>query len=331
MADCKAVTTVQPVKLQKAREDNERPALVPGCAFFDRLNYDIRITIYGYVDLPPPLSYGRWHRGFVLSCKQAHAEAAEATARQLRTYLLEFQVRINTITGFDCLILEMPLYNGFEALKTLVFELPIAAMDNFEVKKFEPVLKKRFTKVVFLFKGCPDAARKSITTEIENHVDWEMLSRHGIVRNTTSPWIHRAHMIVWDIARKLQQCMVLALYTKRISIAWDLRSASETMVDTPHRRPLLTGFQHEYAAIEKKELRKFDRYRIDSYFFPARFELNGLANLVGECGMMSEERWRLLHCEALSNLWETKYWVELPCRTPIESEGIGREYRRGSA
>lgn len=294
-------------------------------SFFDHLNYDTRMAIYNYMTLPP-FSDGNDCKGFILSCRQAQSEMTETAARHLKSYIIDFKGQFKQVTGHDIDISEIPLYEGFNALKCITVTLPIMALENTSFDRLYPLLKRRLDKVTFMFKGDATAAQQ---IWIMSNSYTAPTSMYTHVKHPKMPWLpklaeaqlailrHAKHRYYGHSYYKNQENSAKEINVKTIVMAWDLTNT--TAEDAKSRRQLLKGHYYEYSMTEKWRVRCWNKEGVPNSHFPTRYELMGKGGLLGECGLSSETRWTLLGDSYRKLLRPAD-------RKSIGSDGIGKEF-----
>ncbi|KAL1604966.1 hypothetical protein SLS60_004507 [Paraconiothyrium brasiliense] len=123
-------------KAQQA--DNDVDASQPASPFFNKLNLDVRMIVYEYLNgrLPPLASkfVQRDCRGLVLSCKRANLELSEAAARHLKLWMKDFTNDLEERHERPVTLYKpIPLHDGWQAIRSIVLKIDVRFRYNEEV------------------------------------------------------------------------------------------------------------------------------------------------------------------------------------------------------
>ncbi|KAF1844853.1 uncharacterized protein K460DRAFT_99666 [Cucurbitaria berberidis CBS 394.84] len=310
-------------------------------SFFERLPYDVRASIYSYIeagDLPPiTRGFQPSASGFLISCRSAKQDLEEIAARSLGKFLREFKSTFENTTDCTIQISDFPESSTLAELRSLRITLPftsfcpIKSSDWKYVWKREvlaglhPLLRLYSDKIHLHFSG-PDnmPACKSLLdrgrVEVSMHsilrkiaIMLESLNRWKTGTDSMAGILSVERIFKYEVGRQRDTWINARVNAKRICLSWDLR---DNVLEENGQTITLNGKLHriQVPVIENGSEKK------DAAIF---YHLRDEQRLVGEMGVVSDGRWELREdIDRLLNGVST-HWVY------CSSSGLGKALGEG--
>jgi hypothetical protein len=306
--------------------------------FFTRLPYDIRTIIYFYLESDDlsPLAPDPHCVNFLLSCRAAKQEIDELSSRRHAPFYAFFK----ETTG-----VELQIRNDQHSPRSLIATLPFTAFKNsgsssrrLEWKReiiiaLHPLLSQSLNSIRIHIASEPSTSLSSLSLLERAQVE---MGVHSLLRDVgfMLARIQRTHQDpdTWPADNlKLEtifgyaQDGESALYpsakvkVKRICISWDLRG-NEKDVEMQ-----LNGKLHHAQKVTEKADELLDPHYLPVAMF---YHLRDTERIAGEMGLVSANRWALIHVEPLS-LNTLINGIHTENESYASSGGLGREIRDG--
>ncbi|KAF2272648.1 uncharacterized protein EI97DRAFT_436732 [Westerdykella ornata] len=188
----------------------------PVNSFFTRLNYEVRVQIYAYLEIP-----GKCARGFILSCRQAYDESVLETKSRLLRLKTEFEKN----TGSEATLSDFSAATSLAQLRNVRIDILYSSLNNhnnrcgafragFDVL-WRSLLELNLDSLVIMVNGSDDGIYQKWSPSIvpENIFSTALV---GSFRERMSRWV-RENDLVYETNGLTPPPF------KHVTIAWDFR------------------------------------------------------------------------------------------------------------